>query len=153
MTERRPTSDYLKQRELTESKRRRNRIIFGGIIIATLPFYCVGILLYVLAPPEAAAPPTNTPTQVITQDGGATLRPTNTLRVTNTIVPTRFATATEGFGVPPTVVPPDTATPTITPSPTNTPTITLTPTDANTATHTPTHTPAITDTPLPFLDS
>ncbi|MEL6150343.1 MAG: hypothetical protein AAFV33_05335 [Chloroflexota bacterium] len=138
------TQDYLRRREAAAQKQRRYRIIFGGVIAATLPFYCAGAILYFVAPNREVVP-TSTPTQIVVTEpsGGGdnlatnTVRPTDLPQATNTPVP--FQTATNSLGVPPTNTPANTDTPV----PTNTPAATNTPN----ATSTPF--PTLTDTPIP----
>ncbi|MEM6527537.1 MAG: hypothetical protein AAF653_04540, partial [Chloroflexota bacterium] len=64
------TSDLLRKRAAAAQKQRRYRIIFGGVIAATLPFYCAGAILYFIAPQQAAVP-TSTPTQTVVTDAPA----------------------------------------------------------------------------------
>jgi hypothetical protein len=137
-----------------ERQRRQLRVVFFGIIVATLPFYCAGLLLWSTAPqpnrPTPTAPVVQTlpPTTVVfptrTNPGeGATIPPTFTQ--VQIIQPT-FQIVTQ----PPIILPPvlPTATPfifpTITPAPTLTPFLTDTPLPI------PTSTPAPTDTALPI---
>lgn len=145
-------SEYIRRKELAERGRRRNRIILSGIILATLPFYCAGIIAYVFAPGGAGSIPTSTPIPT-TQSAGdgqpvvVTQIPTNTPFATLTSLPALQATPTSPLGVPPTTRPLFTSTPTVTPVPT------LTFTPQSTATPLlPTNTPVpeITNTPIPF---
>jgi hypothetical protein len=142
--------DYREKQELSASTR-RNRIIAIGVIVATLPFYCVGVVAYVLAPTNPLNPPTPTPTVTVTtaptEDN--VIQVTNTLRPTATLLPTLVPTQPQ-LGIPATPVPLFTATT----APTNTPAFTATPvptnTPVNTAVPTNTEVPPITDTPIPF---
>lgn len=140
------------KQQAANARRNRWRIIFMGILLATLPFYCVGTVAYFLAPvqPDPTATPrpaTETPADGVTVTAAAT----EPLAATVTDAPTLRPTITQPFGVPATAVPRVTNTV----PPTNTPPPSATPTDApptNTPPPSATPTTAITDTPLPFLD-
>ena len=149
------TLNKYREKKQASAKQGRNRIIAIGVIVATLPFYCVGLVAYFLAPNNPLAAPTATPTATTvpteaTSTGGdqdpATATPTLTLIPTNTLVPT----ATQPLGVPITDTPRVTATLTATATPTLTATPAATNTPVDTATPVPTNTPEITSTPLPF---
>ena len=109
--------------------RYRWRYIFGGIIIITLPFYCIGFLLYALSPrtPDAASlalTPTATSFMTFTplgldgasgSGGDATITPLSLptqsggfifLTEPGVIVPTQYVAPTQY--VPPTFAPPPT---------------------------------------------
>jgi hypothetical protein len=136
-----------------ERQRRQLRIVFFSIIVATLPFYCAGLLLW------STAPQPNRPTPTA---------PAQTLLATTVIFPTRTNPG-EGITIPPTftqvqisqptfqivtqppIIPPPvlpTATPFI--FPTITPAPTLTPLPTDTPLPIPTSTPTPTDTALPI---
>lgn len=166
----------IERRQTQAAKIRRNRIIAGGIIAATLPFYCAGLLLWAFAPNDVGGggvvPPASTLPGIVTRDtsGGGndepTLRPTQTLRPTITSLPGLPTTAPGlDLGFPTTVAtafrpPTSTTSPSQTPLPTNTPIPTNTvvpPTNTLVPTETPTATEPVrvrpSDTPIPFLDS
>jgi type VI secretion system secreted protein VgrG len=144
-----------------ERRRRNIRIILFIIILATLPFYCAGFLLWGTAPRQNAR---NLPTATFTPIGRevtatSTRRPTSTPPfVTRTSIsplgPTPFQF------IPPTRIPPtatiflpptSTLAPTLTPYPTDTPlpTNTQPPPPTSTPLPLPTDTPIPTDTPVP----
>jgi len=143
-----------------EAKRRTLRIILFIIILATLPFYCVGIFLWVSAPQgqsvRTLAPSTNT-------------LPPLTRQATNTApggVPTSlpgFVTSTFSplFPTPPQFFPPPIIPPTRVIPPTIPPLVVtatspglIIPTLAPTLTPVPSNTPALpTDTPIPPIDT
>ncbi len=156
MTRPQSTSDYLQQRNVADANRRRNRIIAGGVIAATMPFYCAGIILWVLAPTNPLAAPTATPlpSSTPTDLPAITQQATNTLIPTNTPLPSAIP-PTQGFGVPATFTPQFTLTqtPTVTPTRTQTPTPTHTFTPTVTPTDTTTFTPTVSPTPIPFGES
>jgi hypothetical protein len=141
----------------TLDARFRVRLILIGIVLATLPCYCTGLVMVQLERVQAGLPtatqsPTVTtsstasasPTQVLTTTATiwtptmtatvtvwtptVTATGTQTLTPTNTLLPTQTATAAPTQTAMPTMVPP-TFTPTL-PPPTavNTPTLTPTPT-------------------------
>ena len=115
----------------TQSRARRIRIILGVIIIATLPFYCVGLLL-LQGQDIASRTRTATPTETRIVVASNTPRPTWTgvITATSSITPS----------------------PTITWTPSITPTAFRTPTRTVTLTHTNTPVPP-TDTPIPPTDT
>jgi hypothetical protein len=152
------------QLEAIERRRRNLRIVLFVIILATLPFYCAGILLW------GSAPPRTRPTVTVT----TAVLPSQTLI---TVTPVRFpsitplTTQSTLANTPPqffTFVPatrilsptPQLATPTdfIFPTPTLAPTLTgvptLTPLPSNTPIPIPSDTaiPIATDTPIPDSD-
>jgi len=145
--------DYL---TAIERRRRNLRIALFIIILATLPFYCAGILLWGSAPQRAENSRTTlTPTHTFTP--GAT----NTPVLFPSITPLNFATSTFQSPLQPTPIqffPPTrflsptppfafpTATDFIFPTSTLAPSLTPYPTD----TPPPTAAPLPTDTPLPF---
>lgn len=113
----------------------RTRLILGIIILATIPCYCLGmVLLWNVNLERAQKTATPTKTQV-----GATLEPIiptytqffNTATITSTPTVTYTFTPTITYGLPPTR--------TLMPSPTST----QTPTD------TPVPLPSLTNTPVP----
>ncbi len=139
-----------------ERRRRNIRIGLFFIIVATLPFYCVGIILLGTAPqqrpsttrtPAVTASPrpdstaTNTPLPSITPFGTLAGSPFPTLQPT----PTQFIPNPGFTFVPPTAILPPTEFPTLF--------IPLTLTTAPTLTPFPSDTPipAATDTPLPIF--
>jgi type VI secretion system secreted protein VgrG len=148
--------------------RRTTRLVLMGIILLTLPCYCLGVILLATAPEDAKDRPTSIP--VDSTLGGVTVSPNTT--PTNT--PFRTATFTP-FGNPlgptptqyflyptayvPTAIPTNTfvpvatAAPTLTtaPSVTPVPTNTLSPSDTPVPTDTlvPTDIPEPTETPVP----
>ena len=100
------------------------------IIVATLPCYCLGLILVGFANQGGKEKPTAT----ITPFPSFTPLPSATIFPTFTRFPTFTPTATVPTGTPPpsptpTLTPTVTETPTITPTPTATPTSTATPTD------------------------
>jgi hypothetical protein len=112
--------------------------ILGGIVAATIPFYCAAVVLIVLRPtPTAAVTPSSTPEALPTRQfpAPATNTPPPTLQGSYTPTHTPF--------IPPTA--------TITPTSTDTPT----PTPPPTLTHTPlpTETPSPTETEFPLLET
>lgn len=152
------------QLEAIERRRRNLRIVLFVIILATLPFYCAGILLW------GSAPPRNRPTPTVTTDLSITRTvPTTTPVLFPSITPIGItATLANTPGqfftfVPPTRIlsptpVPATATdfifPTSTTAPTLTPPPTLTPEPTDTPIPIPTDTaiPIETDTPIPDSD-
>src|SRR5688572_29030178 len=88
-----------------EGRRRMLRLIFMGIIILTLPFYCVGFGLWATAPAERSP---NRLTATITPID-QTLRPTNTLLPTSAALATMTARGplqpTPGQFNPPVIIP------------------------------------------------
>ncbi len=107
--------------------------ILGGIVAATIPFYCAAVILIVLHPtPTVPVAPSPTPGAIPSRQFPlpATSTPINPSIGTNTPTNTAY--------IPPTS--------TITPTPTET----LTPTPPPTLTHTPlpTDTPSPTETPI-----
>jgi hypothetical protein len=140
-----------------ERGRRNLRIALAVIIVATLPFYCVGLLLLINAPARGVTPSTQ---PVSTQ----ALQPTNTVPGFPSVTPlpqqsnptlqatpgqffptVRFITATFTF---PTVRPTDFVFPTMTVAPSLTPFPSSTP--YPTLTDTPIPVPTLTDTPIPL---
>lgn len=132
--------------------RRRNRILLWAVILGTLPFYCVGGVLYLLAPADRAPLPTAIPsaTREFTDPSfTATLRPTDLVAASITPVSTLVATPQGGLLTQPTIASPATRTQTPLPSPTlAVPTATPIPTDIPLPTQTPL--PVASDTPIPF---
>lgn len=116
--------------EMNREQHLRLRILFMGIILATLPCYCLGWAIVRVADIQASVP-----TATATQTATWTATPTYTLAPSQTLPPS-FTPA------PPTETPTITLTPTIfytwTPSPTPSPTRTSPP---PTPTPTPSHTP------------
>ncbi len=150
----------------TDTGRRNLRIVLFLVILATLPFYCVGFLLIGLPQERATPTPTATSTLPPTErTATATLLPTNIPLVTFTPISPLLPTPGQfnpGGIVPPPVffpsptpfffptatipfIPPPTAAPTLTPFPTSTPlpqptatTVPFFPTDTATPTATAT---------------
>jgi hypothetical protein len=135
----------MEQLESIERRRRTLRIIFMGIIVLTVPFYCVGFFLWATAPSQGA---TNRLTPTITPID-QTLRPTTTLLPTSAALATMTAAGgtlrpTPGQYIPPIIVtaafssptpgsvfiPTSTTAPSLTPFPSSTPFIFPTPTTA-----------------------
>ncbi|MFZ4827465.1 MAG: hypothetical protein ACOYLB_08915 [Phototrophicaceae bacterium] len=143
----------IQRKNKIEENRRRNRILLMGIILATLPFYCVGGILFFLAPNPQPTPP---PTVLVTvtpyggESVGTIVRASDTPAplATQTLVPTptNQTLPTQALGVPATPIPARTAT--FTPIPT----LTHTPFVPPTATAAPSITPipAATETSIPF---
>jgi len=142
------------------------RLVLLGIILLTIPCYCLGAILLATAPTSESAEntprptlggftaspnrtPSNTPFITSTNTPpGAPLQPTPLqLYLRTTIAPFVYPTAT--LTMTPTNTPWPTATiaPTLTPTPTNTLPPSSTPTTAPLPTDTPTYTPTPTDTP------
>jgi hypothetical protein len=140
------------QLEAIERRRRNLRIVLFVIILATLPFYCAGILLWGSAPPRTrpitATTPAALPTRTLataTRIQLPSITPLGTLANTPgqffTFAPaTRFITAT---------FPPPTATDFVFPTSTIAPTLTSPPTEAPPPTVEPTPIPIDTAIPLP----
>jgi hypothetical protein len=138
-------------------RRQMTRMILLGIILITLPCYCLGAILLAYAPGDESQTepiPTN-PTL-----GGATGIPTRT--ATYTFTPFFTATPLQGglsptpgqFWIPtntPFIFPTFTLTMTPTPFPTNMPTLTKAPTLTPTLTLVPSNTPPPTLSPTPTL--
>lgn len=126
--------------EAVERRRRLIRGILLAIIIGTLPFYCIGFVLWGTAPSSASRTPTATFTPI---GGDVTLQPTQTATtlVTTTLVPTTILLPSPtGIIIFPTRI--------LSPSPT----FLLPPTIAPTLTSAPTNTPIpASDTPFPTL--
>lgn len=125
--------------EMVEKRRRNLRIIFIGIILVTLPFYCAGILLWGTAPRNgiqdtASATPTNTELPTVPGQPSITPLPITVGAVTDfaptqfiptvvaptfapptLIAPTRFVSATPTIFVPPTATTPPPLPPSATP--------------------------------------
>ncbi len=159
--------------QISEIERRRNnlRTVLVIIIIGTLPFYCVGIVLYLAAPRgDVRATITPFPTNTPLDASVLTLMPTQTqpaIIVSNTPlggggIINPFPPTQNVFQppiIPPTVIffptsvifPTLTLAPTLTfvPAATNTPLPTLTPLPLPSATLFPSNTPIPTNTPLP----
>jgi hypothetical protein len=144
-----------------EAGARRNRFyrnIFLGIILFTLPFYCLGFVLWGMAP-RGETEEEITATNTIIGEGEETDTPefTRTIIVTRTVIstlpptPGQFNPIPTSF-LPPTVItiPPATFAPTLTFAPTNTtiPTNTWTLIPPPTNTFVPTNT-TIPPTPIP----
>lgn len=153
-----------------EQRQRNLRIVLFVIILATLPFYCAGILLLGTAPANPAAANSRTQTATFTPIGRtgtvtATVRPTNTpFGVTTALSPlqptpfqfqpgavaTRYLSPTP-FTIP--VIPTSTNAPTLTPYPTNPPPPTqVPPTNAPPPTNPPEPTPVPLPTQVPPTD-
>ncbi len=142
-----------------ERRRRNLRIVLFIIIVATLPFYCAGIILLGTAPQRSPIQRTATVTRGETQTA-----PTATIQVFPSITPlsqgfpTQALPPTPGQFIPPTVgqvLPPTSILPTATfwvfPTSTTAPTLTPFPTETPFPTDPPpTDPPPATDTPLPF---
>jgi hypothetical protein len=118
--------------------------ILGGIIAATIPFYCTAVILIALNPtPTAFSTPTRptvaVPTRFIPHPATDTPPDSPSLTATPTHTqftpPTPTVTLTPSMTEPPTQPPTRTRTPT--PLPTNTPPPTATPTEIPTDTATP----------------
>lgn len=151
-----------------ERRRRNLRIVFFGIIVATLPFYCAGLLLWGSSPqrnrPAATTLPASTVVLTVTTalptftpfGQGVTIPPTVTSifggNPTSILFPTQPTVI-----LPPPVVPTATAFifPTLTPAPTLTPPPTFTsiplPTDTTIPIATDTIVPFPTDPPPPVF--
>ncbi len=136
-------------RALPDDRQRLYLLLIGAILL-TLPCYCLGFLLLVVAPSPATPMPPPTWTRFLL----ATLTPTATTHWTATpalpsATPRLGASAT--FTASPTHRPVFTPTASRTPTRTNTPTQTVTrtstPTQTATATRTPTQTATATRTP------
>lgn len=136
---------------LLKDSRRRIYTILVGIILLTIPCYCVGVFALTRAPEGGfeAVPPTlpvvvsSTPTNTAVP----TIEPEELTAVPTTTY--RFATFTPGPATATLPATPHqfltpTRLPTLTPTPTNTPT--ATPTETPTLTATPTLTPTLTAT-------
>jgi len=154
-------SSYRAQ-EAIEARRRTLRSIFIFIIVITLPFYCLGLILWGTAPralATATPQPSSTPGSIIvtatpipsnTPSGPASITPFTFVPVTTVSFPTqsqftsipvtRFLSPTPTFFVPPTSAPVPTQPP---PQPTQPPP----PTSAPLPTEPPLMPP--TDTPGP----
>lgn len=160
----------MEQFDAIERRRRNLRIVLFMIILATLPFYCAGILLWGTAPQRVRP----TPTEVMMTGQASPTRVTATPIVFPSITPLNGASPTLGpllptppqfFPPPPTVFiptqPPPTdfifPTPTLAPTLTPVPTLTPIPTDTPPPPPTDTPLPIATDTPFvsatPFTDS
>ncbi len=129
----------------TDSRQRNIRIVLFVVILATIPFYCIGILLWLAAPQNGSAPiipPTVTeltagaPSPTSTLEPGLTpTAPDATVIQTDIFVPTsvqpatlRPLTATPTLVFPsPTPIIPTVAIPTQTPIPPLQPTATTLP--------------------------
>lgn len=149
--------------------RRFTYSVLIGIILLTLPCYCLGLIAYSIAPDPDDAPPLPevivTPTLLSTVQGVPatfTVIPTFPVFLTDTpgaatatlpATPTQFRTPTIAPGVTPSITPTPSQTTTGTPTQTATPTVTVTGTATETATASPTATAtetlAPTDTPTP----
>ncbi len=140
------------QLEAIERRRRNLRIVLFIIILATLPFYCAGILLWGSAPPRTRPITATTPAVLTTRTVVTATRiqlpsitPLGTLVNTpgqffTFVAPTRFITAT---------FLPATATDFIFPTSTFAPTLTLPPTQPPPPTTPPTPIPIDTEIPPP----
>jgi len=131
------------------SYRQRIYALLVGAIALTLPCYCIGVVLLVLAPaqPTPALPPTWTPILTPTATFTPTVTPQSTFTPTITETPRRGASATFTTTASPTITRTSTATRTATPTSTRTPTPTITQTASSTPTRTATYTPTATHTP------
>lgn len=121
------------QFEAVERRRRLLRIIFMGIIVLTLPFYCVGFGLWATAPQQRSATRSAATITPIDQ----TLRPSNTPFPTSPALATMTAAGglqpTPGQFIPPVItrlpsstplpafIPTSTTAPSLTPFPSATP--------------------------------
>lgn len=139
------------------NSRRNTYTILIGIILLTVPCYCIGIVAYLRAPGQQPTlpPPVITPTSLATVEGieaTFTPSPTSTVEATSTPSPSPSASATGLPSVTPSQTPTQepsatasaTATDTITPSPTASATATNTATVTATASATPSLTPSLT---------
>ncbi len=142
-----------------EQRQRNLRIVLFVIILATLPFYCAGILLLGTATQKAGASGTNTPTFTpIRRTQTPTVRPTNTpfafgtVTALSPLVPTPgqfFPVATRFLSPTPFILPTNIFIPTSTLAPTLTPYPTDVPPPQPTVPPPPTDPPPPTLTPLP----
>lgn len=146
--------------ESTDGSRRNLRIALFAIILLTLPFYCIGFVLWSVAPQSpGAALATRTPTLT-----PPVLDPTNTSEATVTLppfvtptgvspllpTPIQFNTPGGGGGIPNPIFPPTATQPIFIPSSTPAPTLTFVPPPpTNTPIPPPTSTPLPTNTPVP----
>jgi hypothetical protein len=122
-----------------ERRRRNLRIVFFGIIVATLPFYCAGLLLWASSPQRDRPTATPRPNSTLALTTAAPL-PTFTPFGQNQTIPPTFTSIFGGgqptsiiVTQPPVVLPPPvipTATPFIFPTLTPAPTLTPPPTIA-----------------------
>lgn len=134
------------------ARRARIRSILTIIILATLPCYCLGLVLLQIGPRGNDADATDTPTATLTGEASpsSTLEPSDTPIIFPTATETATPTITWTPSVTPTLFEPPTRTPS--PSPTASPTETETPEPATaTPTRTPTSVPP-TDSPTPEDD-
>ncbi|MGQ9600010.1 MAG: hypothetical protein ACUVWZ_11415, partial [Anaerolineae bacterium] len=113
--------------------RQRLYLLLISAILLTLPCYCIGILLLVVAPPLSTPIPPPTWTRFLP----VTLPPTATTRSTATPA---LPSSTPRLGASATFTSTPTRTPVFTPTASRTPTRTNTPTQTATATRTPTQT-------------
>ena len=154
---------------LAMERRRRNlRIVLFVIILATLPFYCAGFLLWATAPQRGASAqplPGGSVTATFTPLATSNILPSNTPFGLITAIPTSLSPLqpTPGQFIPPAVTrflsptpftfPTLTQAPTLTPFPTFSPP-TATPFVAPTATlFVPSATPFVEPTPIPPIES
>jgi hypothetical protein len=152
---------------LAMERRRRNlRIVLFVIILATLPFYCAGFLLWATAPQRGSAQPlpSGSVTATFTPLATSGILPSNTPFGLITAIPTSLnpLQPTPGQFIPPAVTrflsptpftfPTLTQAPTLTPFPTFAPP-TATPFVAPSATpFVPSATPFVEPTPIPPID-
>jgi hypothetical protein len=139
------TDDILINVNLPSDPRMRLRAILIIIVLATIPFYCVGLVAIMVVPDGGKIDQTPTFTVSPTSTFNLSVTPvlntlTPSLTSTNTATPTQTGTPT----ITPTLFVPPSWTPSITSTPTWTMTFTLVP---PTATFTSTST--LTDTPVP----
>jgi hypothetical protein len=141
-----------------ESRRRNLRIGLFVIILATLPFYCIGFILWAAAPQTSGVRATSTPTLP-----PATREPTSTLAATVTLPPFVTPTSlgplqptpgqffTPGTNITPILPPTSTPPPVFIPSSTPAPTLTPIPQPTNTPIPQPSNTPLPqpSNTPIP----
>jgi hypothetical protein len=144
--------------EATDGSRRNLRIALFVIILATLPFYCIGFILWSVAPQNPASQgATGTPTlppvsHTATDTPTITLTPQAFVTATgiSPLQPTPLQFLPPGGVLPPPVLPPTSTPPPIfIPSSTPAPSLTPIPQATNTPVPQPTITPLPTDTPIP----
>jgi hypothetical protein len=153
------------QFDAIERRRRNLRIVLFVIILATLPFYCAGILLWGSAPPRTRPTTTATTGLTITRTVATATRvlfpsitPLGGLTSTLANTPGQFFTFVQPTRLLSATPQPATATdfifPTSTGAPTLTPQPTLTPAPSNTPIPIPSDTaiPIPSDTPIPDSD-
>lgn len=137
-----------------EAGERRNRLyrnIFLGTILITLPFYCLGFILWGMAPRGDVIEDDIRPTNTIIGEGEETDIPTETrTQVTRTAISTLPPTPIQFNPVPTSFLPPTISSTTmIFPSATVAPTLTFAPTNTSIPTETWTSIPPPTNTTAP----